>query len=315
MVQVSAGMSLMQSRNGTSKQQPRKAITVLELLVTMFIVGFLLSVLLPAVQSARESARRVHCQNNLRQLGIALHLHHDTYQSLPAGWYELTGKPVATGWIPDLLPYLEQAELRSQVQTDWPEILSEGSSAGSGLSMVPSSTPGRLMKTPSVLLCPSDVADGTFRLYMEEDSTIDGDRDQLSEEVLMELPQANYVGIAGYLDPDEPSGYDGAGTFVHRRKFSFRDLTRGLSEVAVISERTARKLPSTWLGFHLLGEDAPGRVLGFCNLGPNIAASDECELDSRHPGCVLVLFADGHVQTVSDGIDQSIYRKMAIRAD
>lgn len=305
----------MQSRKGSPKQQQRRAITVLELLITMFVVGVLLSVLLPAVQSARETARRVHCQNNLRQLGIALHLHHDTFRSLPAGWCELTGKPVATGWIPDLLPFLEQAELRSQVQSDWPETFSEGSSAGSGFSMVASSTTSRLMKTPSVLLCPSDVADGTFRLYMEEDSTTDGDRAPLSEEVLMELPQANYVGIAGYLDPDEPSGYDGAGVFVHRRKFSFRDLTKGLSQVAVISERTARKLPSTWLGFHVLGEDGPGRVLGFCNLGPNIATSDECELDSRHPGCILVLFADGHVQTVSDGVDQSIYRKMAIRAD
>ena len=299
----------------SQRRMDRRGLTVLELLITMFVIGVLLAVLLPAVQSARETARRAHCQNNLRQLGIALHLHHDTFQSLPAGWCELTGKPVATGWIPDLLPFLEQAELRSEVQSDWPEILSEGSSAGFGLSKEANSAASRLTKTPSVLLCPSDVAEGTFRLYLEDHSTMDGDRDPLSEEVLMELPQANYVGIAGYLDPDEPTGYDGAGVFVHRRKFSFRDLTNGLSQVAVISERTARKLPSTWLGFHILGEDGPGRVLGFCNLGPNIATSDECELDSRHPGCILVLFADGHVQAVPDGVDQSIYRRMAIRAD
>lgn len=305
----------MQSRKGSSKQQQRRAITVLELLITMFVVGVLLSVLLPAVQSARETARRTHCQNNLRQLGIALHLHHDTFQNLPAGWCEVTGKCVATGWIPDLLPFLEQGELRSQVQSDWPRPLTESMAAASGMSVVANSATIHLMKTPPVLLCPSDVAEETFRLYMEENRTTDGGRDPLSEEVLMELPQANYVGIAGYLDPDEPTGYDGAGVFVHRRHISFRDLTNGLSHVAVISERTARKLPSTWLGFHVLGEDAPGRVLGFCNLGPNIATSDECELDSRHPGCILVLFADGHVQPVHDGVDQSIYRRMATRAD
>lgn len=297
------------------RRMDRRGLTVLELLVTMCVIGFLLAVLLPAVQSARETARRTYCQNNLRQLGIALHLHHDTFQNLPAGWCEVTGKTVATGWIPDLLPFLELAELRSQVQSDWPDVLTASTPTVSEFSVAANLATSRLMKTPSVLLCPSDVAEGTFRLYMEDHSSTDGHRDPLSEEVLMELPQANYVGIAGYLDPDEPSGYDGAGAFVHRRRISFRDLTNGLSQVAVISERTARKLPSTWLGFHVLGEDAPGRVLGFCDLGPNIATSDECELASRHPGCILVLFADGHVQAVSDGVNQDIYRRMAIRAD
>jgi prepilin-type processing-associated H-X9-DG protein len=152
-------------------------------------------------------------------------------------------------------------------------------------------------------------------LYLEDHNVSDGDSDPLSEEVLMELPQANYVGIAGYTDPDEPAGFDGSGVFMHRRRISFRDLTNGLSHVAVISERTARKLPSTWLGFHVLGEDAPARVLGFCNLGPNLPTSDECELDSRHPGCVQVVFADGHVEPVFNGVDQQIYRRMAMRAE
>lgn len=309
-------ISLMQNRNRTLVHQGRRAITVLELLVAMFVAGILLSVLLPAVQSARETARTAYCQNNLRQLGIALHLHHDTYQNLPAGWSEVAGKPLATGWIPDLLPFLEQTELKSQVQSDWPMLFSEGVPTGSGFSVTSNiSATSSLMKTPTVLLCPSDVAEGTFRLYLENHRTADGEPDPLSEEVLMELPQANYVGIAGSADPDEPAGYDGTGVFVHRRRISFRDLTNGLSQVAVISERTARKLPSTWLGFHVLGEDAPARVLGFCSLGPNAATSDECELDSRHPGSIQVLFADGHVQPIYDGVDTQIYRRMAMRAE
>ena len=292
----------------------RRALTVLELLVTMSVIGVLLAVLLPAVQSARETARRTQCQNNLRQLGIALHLHHDTFQNLPAGWCEISGKPIATGWVPDLLPFLEQAELRTQVQSKWLKPVSVNVAAQSAFTAVLGQAESGVLATPSVLVCPSDVAERTFQLYQEDDIN-SGDLDPLSEKVLMELPQANYLGLAGYSDPDEPSEYDGAGVFVHRRRYSFRDLTRGLSQVAVVSERTARKLPSTWLGFHVLGEDAPGRVLGFCNLGPNIATSDECELDSRHPGCILVLFADGHVQTVSDSVDQAIYRSMATRAD
>ena len=293
----------------------RRALTVLELLVTMSVIGVLLTVLLPAVQSARETARRAQCQNNLRQLGIALHLHHDTFQNLPAGWSEVAGKPIATGWVPDLLPFLEQAELRSQVQSEWMKAVSVDVAPQSAFTGALRQADTAVLATPSVLLCPSDVSEDTFQLYLEDDNSSSGGLDPLSEEVLMELPQANYLGIAGYLDPDEPSGYDGAGVFVHRSHFSFRDLTRGLSQVAVISERTARKLPSTWLGFHVLGEDAPGRVLGFCNLGPNVATSDECELDSRHPGCILVLFADGHVPTVSDSVDRAIYRSMAMRAD
>lgn len=292
----------------------RRALTVLELLVTMSVIGVLLAVLLPAVQSARETARRAQCQNNLRQLGIALHLHHDTFQNLPAGWCEISGKPIATGWVPDLLPFLEQAELRTQVQSKWLKPVSVNVATQSAFTAVLGQAESGVLATPSVLVCPSDVAERTFQLYQEEDIN-SGDLDPLSEKVLMELPQANYLGLAGYSDPDEPSEYDGAGVFVHRRRYSFRDLTRGLSQVAVVSERTARKLPSTWLGFHVLGEDAPGRVLGFCNLGPNIATSDECELDSRHPGCILVLFADGHVQSVSDSVDQAIYRSMATRAD
>lgn len=305
----------MQSRDGSSAHQQRRGVTVLELLVTIFVAGILLSVLLPAVQSARETARRAHCQNNLRQLGIALHLHHDTFQNLPAGWTEVNGNPVATGWVPDLLPFLEQTELRSQVQSDWPRTFSEGIPYGSGFSIAANSARSGLMTTPTVLLCPSDVAEGTFRLYLEDHNASNGNPDPLSEQVLMELPQANYVGIAGNTDPDEPAGYEGAGVFVHRRRFSFRDLTNGLSQVAVISERTARKLPSTWLGFHVLGEDAPGRVLGFCNSGPNLATSDECELDSRHTGCIQVLFADGHVNPVSDDVDKQIYRSIAKRAE
>lgn len=293
----------------------RRALTVLELLVTMMLIGLLLTVLLPAVQSAREAARRTQCQNNLRQLGVALHLHHDTFLKLPAGWSELSERPIATGWVPELLPFLEQSDLMSQVRSNWIEGVSFAETPRPGFSTAPDKIRCRTLVTPSVLLCPSDVAENTFRLFEETADNSEGGVDPLSDEVLMELPKANYLGISGCMDPDEPSGFDGAGAFVHRKCYSFRDLSNGLSQVAVISERTAKKLPSTWLGFHVLGEDAAGRVLGFCSLGPNTTTSDECELDSRHAGCILVLFADGHVRSVSDSIDQSVYRKMAMRAD
>jgi prepilin-type processing-associated H-X9-DG protein len=80
-----------------------------------------------------------------------------------------------------------------------------------------------------------------------------------------------------------------------------------------IGERTARKLPSTWIGFVLTGEDAQARVLGNAWLGPNRIDADECEFDSRHPSCVNFLWADGHFAPVADAIDAALYRDLARR--
>ncbi len=290
----------------------RTGLTVLELLITMSIIGLLMAILLPAVHTAREAARRTQCKNNLRQLGVALQMHHDTFLTLPAGWSVIPGTPAASGWIPALLPFLEQANLAEEVKLVWPARMLESDHAA-----IPSSpnTAERMvdhvLKTSSIFSCPSDSADSTFLLFAEEEN--DAFRDVLSDTVLMELPHSNYVGVSGISDPDELRSPAGEGTLIRQQKFCFRDLTRGLSNVAVVSERTARRLASTWLGFHMAGEDAPGRVVGFSSLGPNQPKADECEFDSRHPGCVQSLFADGHVEAVADQIDQEVYQVMAKR--
>ena len=95
------------SRSQSAVCHHLKALSVLEFLIAMSLVGVLLTSLLTAIQDAREKVRRVHCKNYLRQLGIALHPDHNAYGKLPAGWSEVTGKPLATGWIPKLLPFLE----------------------------------------------------------------------------------------------------------------------------------------------------------------------------------------------------------------
>lgn len=276
---------------------------MLELLVTMAVIGILLSIVLPAVQHVRETARRIQCQNNLRQLTITMHQHHDTFGRLPAGWTEIPDRPEASGWIPELLPFLEQAGLQECVRSEWP-----------GTALSPQNPGSALIQTPSVLICPSDVAASSFRLYAESHHHSTVHPDPLSDVFLMELPHANYVGMYGTTDPDKPDMGNGDGTFIRSRQLSWRDLTNGLSNVAVAGERTARRLPSTWLGFHLLGEDGAGRVAAFSFHGPNHPLADECELDSRHPGGINVAFADGHVRFIGNSVDVRVYRQMAKRS-
>ena len=92
----------------------RAGFTLVELLVVIAIIGVFVSLLLPAVQSAREAARRMSCQNNLRQLGIALHNYHDTLHVFPP--HQLTDPP--RNWITLLLPYIEQGNLHTTYRFD-----------------------------------------------------------------------------------------------------------------------------------------------------------------------------------------------------
>jgi len=90
--------------------------TLVELLVVIAIIGVLVALLLPAVQAAREAARRMQCSNNLKQIGIALHNHHDTLKVFPPGQIHTStsGEPYTTTWGIELLTYLEQANLQAR---------------------------------------------------------------------------------------------------------------------------------------------------------------------------------------------------------
>ncbi|MEX2173661.1 MAG: DUF1559 domain-containing protein [Pirellulaceae bacterium] len=132
----------------------RRGFTLVELLVVIAIIGVLVALLLPAVQAAREAARRSQCSNNLKQLGIALHNYEDVYKTLPYAWYLSvspggTTPPINIGaWGVSVLPYIEQTPLFDRYDPKWPAVNEFGPIGQSNVAVI--STRLKAFECPSV---------------------------------------------------------------------------------------------------------------------------------------------------------------------
>src|SRR5215469_4833987 len=140
----------------TSPDGPRAGFTLIELLVVIAIIGVLIGLLLPAVQKVREAASRASCQNNLHQIGLALHNYHDSQGSFPSGY--LCTQPQANpdytspgwGWAALLLPFIEQGSLANQINFT-----------------LPIEAPGNLASRTTIVklyVCSSDRSTGVFSI-------------------------------------------------------------------------------------------------------------------------------------------------------
>jgi prepilin-type N-terminal cleavage/methylation domain-containing protein len=111
----------MLSASFKPQSSPRPAFTLVELLVVIAIIGVMVGLLLPAVQAAREAARRMQCSNNIKQLGLGIHMYHDTFRALPPTSFALrnfalTNRPAS--WIVRILPFIEQSAAYEQTRFD-----------------------------------------------------------------------------------------------------------------------------------------------------------------------------------------------------
>ncbi|WP_417732054.1 DUF1559 domain-containing protein [Rosistilla oblonga] len=189
--------------------------TLVELLVVIAIIGILVGLLLPAVQSAREAARRMQCSNNLKQLGLSLHNYHDTYQSFPPESIWAYGSPGSWqprnySWIALTLPFFEQGTLQDQMDFKlplWGQTMSNGELV-------------REQVIPS-LLCPSDVALG------DDASAYQG------------MSWSNYSGAEGYDWWSRGGGDPLGGIFTLNKATRFTDIKDGTSNTIAVGETTS----------------------------------------------------------------------------
>jgi hypothetical protein len=240
--------------------------------------------LLPAVQSARESARRVQCINNLRQIGLALHNYESVHQALPPGYVsgvDATGNDTGTGWgwAAMILPQMEQVPIFSSIN----------------FSLNIETTPNQTARLTIVnsFLCPSDRVDPAWPAVK---------RDLLTGaplSIICTIAPSNYVGMNGISEP----GPDGEGVLFRNSRVAFRDITDGLSNTLAVGERSHFLGAATWTGAvtgallydgdgDMVGtpsvEFAPGMILGHAGerAGPGANRSEPNQFYSLHYGRV-----------------------------
>ncbi len=311
-----------------SLSRTRKGFTLVELLVVIAIIGVLVALLLPAVQAAREAARRAQCSNNFKQIGLAAHMYHDTFQILPYNAVPQSGsgstKQRGVSWFFRLLPFMEQTPAfnKAVFSGDWS--YQDGPSPNT-----------EIMNTLRVntLWCPSAPIPKT----------------KVLKDVTIQTP--HYVGIEGSFYQGGSATVESTATQVNaygRTVFNgaiqiaefpvgFQNLADGTSNVMMASEQSDfqrdsagnkvdRRSCNHWGGAWSCGSGArdwtqnvttiryPIRG-GFGSAGNTQNYEANIPLFSAHPGGVMIVLCDGSVRFVTQTVDFATLTAIADRED
>jgi len=276
-----------------------RGFTLVELLVVIAIIGVLIALLLPAVQQAREAARRMSCNNNLKNLALGLHNHHDVFGQLPAGGdHSGTGDRQMWGWGAHILPFVEQTALHDQLRVSRQDLK----------VTLDDSTLRALTQTKlDIFICPSDPGGHLMDGGQMNSGTGRRFNGQSSFSADFRVAKSNYVGVCGMFDVDHRRNN---GALFRGSDMRFADITDGTSNTFLLGERNLRCAQGAWVGNRNVtgggdqGADyTMGRVTRPVNHTNN--AKHHCVegFASQHPGGALFAMVDGSVQFIADTID------------
>lgn len=288
-----------------------RGFTLVELLVVIAIIGVLIALLLPAVQQAREAARRMTCSNNMKQIGLAMHNYHDTYLALPAGYIYRGGNGKCNyGWCVNLLPFIEQQNFYDQLDPGSIPLYNRYTSSATAADKA-------LLQAPiDAYICPSD-------------SGPDLCKDTAFGTSIFDIAVSNYVGCAGWSNtPSYPTQAGDCGGMLWGNSYlNLKDCTDGTSNTLLVSEREyPRDHAATWLGVgnnNSYGNNGTLRTLFRASFTINFdytAAGQAQNLgkgwSSLHPGGVMALMTDASVHFLPETTDKtSVLQPMSHRND
>jgi len=294
----------------------RRGFTLIELLVVIAIIAILIALLLPAVQQAREAARRTQCKNNLHNLGLAMHNYHDVYRMLPLMNHRDPGNGAAPllggawAWSASILPMVDQGPLFNSLNISTLS-MKDVTKTAAGVALI---------QTPlSLYRCPSDVGN-----KLNEDRNYP----TLIPAAVSSQP---YMATSNYPACNGNTFDTGMVSSYNTTPVNFRDVTDGLSNTFNIGERRTRRLiaslatdpgpyAAVWAGAYDEGSPMPTTKQiqnpcanrgttqyrlkdGACN-GTNFPPEG---FSSEHTGGMHYLMGDGGVRFVSENIEQQAW--------
>ena len=292
-----------------------RGFTLIELLVVIAIIAVLIGLLLPAVQAAREAARRAQCSNNLKQIGLAMHNYHSTHDTFPPGYVTAVSTAVSN---PEIGPGWA-----------WGSMLLEHSRAGPALQhrqLQPSDHRSEL-DTARTGSSPSSSAPATSGMIQSSSAT----RWERCWPAI--CPPGQYTASAGQLEPGEfPDSNNGV--FYRNSRNGIRDITDGSSTTLMVGERSRNVADATWVGAiptarlctnprWIVQECGPASTMVVSHTGtaatgaiyvPNSKSSMVDDYWSLHPGGCNFLFCDGSVRFIKESVNPSIFSFLSTRA-